>query len=101
MSKHKITVAKKTYEYEIIPKKNGVSHFICRAAGINQEFLNEDIPELLNNLPELIKNEQAQKQQSDVLTIRIPKELKISLQKEARKLGYKSLSHFIRYKLSL
>jgi len=100
MSKHKITIAKKTYEYEITPKKNGVSHFVCAAAGIDQDFLNEDIPRLLNDLPELIKNEQTQKQQNDVLTIRIPKELKISLQKEANKLGYKSLAHFIRFKLS-
>ena len=55
---HYVVVKNKKYPYSLEPKQGGVTRVICKAAGIDQDFLSEDVPELLLNLPELIISEQ-------------------------------------------
>ncbi|MFC1616490.1 hypothetical protein ACFL21_05085, partial [Patescibacteria group bacterium] len=62
-----------------------------------QEFLNEDIPALLNDLPNLIIAEKNyNKQQSEMIRFRVTPEDKKRIEKHAIKKGYTSLSSFLR-----
>ena len=49
-----ITVGKKQYPYTLQPLGNGKTLVTCDAAGIKQEFLDEDILNLIIDLPDLI-----------------------------------------------
>jgi len=69
----------------------------CQAANIKQEFLNEDIPELLNDFPNLIIAEKKyKKQQSELIRFRISPEDKKQIEKIAVTKGYTSVSGYLR-----
>ncbi len=94
---HFLTVNNKKYAYELIPTSKETVQVICEAANINQEFLNEDIPELLNDLPNLILAEKEYKNtQSEVIRFRVSPEDKKLIEKKAVKEGYSSVSSFLR-----
>ena len=65
--KHYITINNKKYYYILNPAKKGTTLVECKAANINQEFLNEDVPELLNDLPNLILAEKKYKKHANGL----------------------------------
>ena len=94
--KHYITLNNKKYFYTL--KSCGNSTIVkCDAAKISQEFLNEDVPALLNDLPNLILSEKEyKKQQSEVIRFRISTEDKKRIEKKAIKKGYTSVSSFLR-----
>jgi hypothetical protein len=95
--KHYITINNKKYFYTLKPAKKGTTLVECEAANINQEFLNEDIPELLNDLPNLILAEKKyKKQQSELIRFRISPEDKKQIEKIAVKKGYSSISGYLR-----
>jgi len=95
--KYFITIGNKKYFYTLSPAKSGSTKVECEAANIKQEFLNEDIPELLNDLPNLIMAEKDYKnQQSELIRFRISPEDKKQIEKIAVKKGYASVSGYLR-----
>ena len=54
---HILKMGRKSYKYSITPINRKEIYFECEAAGIAQEFLAEDIPNLLVELPDLILSE--------------------------------------------
>lgn len=69
----------------------------CDAANIGQEFLNEDIPELLNDLPNLIMAEKEyNNQQSEMIRFRVSVDDKKVIEKKAVQKGYPSVSGYLR-----
>ena len=94
---HTITLNNKRYKYTIRPIDKKWVHFKCEAAGIDQEFLVEDIPALLTDLPDLIISEKLYlESEKRVVRFRVSKEEKKAIEKRAAKAGYRSVSAFIR-----
>ena len=95
--KYFITIGNKKYFYTLKPAKKGSTLVKCEAANMKQEFLNEDIPGLLNGLPELILAEKKYKtQQSELIRFRITPEDKKQIEKIAITKGYTSVSGYLR-----
>ena len=98
--KNYIDVKWKKYPYFIEKIDNNISKIICKDANINQEFLNEDLVNLLNDLPNLIVAEQKYKEKQDsIIRFRISWIEKIKLQQKAKKSWYNNISAFIRNKV--
>ncbi|MBT3704524.1 hypothetical protein HOG17_01960 [Candidatus Peregrinibacteria bacterium] len=100
-TKHLITFNNKKYPYSISSsyKDEGedVVYFECPAAAISQPFLAEDIPALLIDLPELIIAEKNyQKKTKEIIRFRLAVEEKKAIEKKAARLGYSSVSSFLR-----
>lgn len=91
-----ITIKNKKYPYTLkVGKKLTIVK--CEAANIDQDFLNEDIPLLLKDLPELIISEQKyQKGKDMVMRFRVSPEDKKIIEKKALAHGYSSVSTFLR-----
>lgn len=95
--KHYITVNNKKYSYTLQKKGKKTTYVECEAANIGQEFLNEDIPGLLNDLGNLIIAEKEyKKQQEEMIRFRVSAEDKRQIEKNAIKKGYPSVSSFLR-----
>ncbi len=95
--KHYITLNNKKYFYTLKDGGNKTTIVKCEAAGVNQPFLNEDVPALLRDLPNLILAEKEYKnQQSEVIRFRITPEDKQLIEKRAIQKGYSSISGFLR-----
>lgn len=95
--KHYITINNKKYFYTLKHAKKGKTLVECKEANIKQEFLNEDIPELLNDLPNLILAEKKyKKQQSELIRFRVTPDDKKLIEKIAVKKGYSSVSGYLR-----
>lgn len=95
--KHFITIKNKKYFYTLKPASKNSTFVKCEAANIGQEFLNEDVPSLLNDLPNLIMAEQTHnKQQSETIRFRVSNDDKKIIEKNAIKKGYPSLSGYLR-----
>ena len=95
--KHYITLNNKKYFYTLKNTTKSNTIVKCDAANISQEFLNEDVPALLNDLPDLILAEKEyKKQQSEIIRFRISTEDKKRIEKKAIKKGYTSVSSFLR-----
>ena len=96
-SKYFVTVNNKKYFYTLksVDKK---SVFVeCDAANIGQEFLKEDVADLLIDLPNLILAEKEYKPgQSEVIRFRLEAEDKKAILMKAQKNGYKTVSAFLR-----
>lgn len=87
----------KKYPYTLRPHSEQTTWVECEAAGISQDFLHEDIPALLMDLPYLIESEKEyKKNQENVIRFRISNEDKRVIKKKAAKLGYKSISSYLR-----
>ena len=96
-TKHFITINNKKYSYELSPISKETTHVLCEAANIDQEFLNEDIPELLIDLANLILAEKNyEKAQSTVIRFRISVADKKLIEKTAAKKGYASVSSYLK-----
>lgn len=90
----------KSYKYIIEKKDASISRFICHSASIDQEFLNEDLVDLLNDLPNLILSECSYRKKQDwVIRFRISWVEKLKLQKKLKESWYKNLSEYIRNKI--
>ncbi len=92
-----ITVQNKKYSYSLEKRKDGLVYVECTAANLMQEFLAEDVVDLLIDLPNLIVAEKEyQNRQSDVVRFRVSIEDKKQIEKKAAKEGYVSVSEYIR-----
>ena len=95
--RHSINVNNKRHDYVIWKKSKNTTFVECEAANLAQEFLNEDVPELLNDLPNLILAEREYKeQQNQVIRFRVSPEDKKKIEAKALKNGYSSTSSFLR-----
>lgn len=93
-----ITVNNKKYKYTLEKKKQNSIFIECDGANISQEFLAEDVPALLIDLPNLIVAEKKySKKQSEVLRFRVSSEDKYRIEKKATKEGYDSISDYMRH----
>jgi len=94
---HCLTIGNKKYFYNLKAAQKNTTFVSCKEANIAQEFLNEDIPELLNDLPSLIIAEKEYKEnQSETIRFRVSPEDKKEIEKRAIKKGYSSISGFLR-----
>lgn len=79
-------------------KTNQVVHINCEAARIDQDFLKEDVADLLIDLPSLIVAEKEKKdKQSDIVRFRISPEDKLKIEERAIKAGFRTLSDYLRH----
>lgn len=70
----------------------------CDAANILQEFLKEDVSDLLIDLPNLILAEKKYKAgQNEIIRFRLEAEDKKAILVKAQKKGYKTVSAFLRH----
>jgi hypothetical protein len=94
---HFLMVNNKRCSYTVAFLKKGWVYFDCEEADIGQEFLAEDIPALLIDLPELILAEwKWKKKQEQMIRFRVSVQEKKEIMKKALKKGYKSVSSFLR-----
>ncbi|MBI5411873.1 hypothetical protein HZA43_01715 [Candidatus Peregrinibacteria bacterium] len=96
-SVHFIMVGKKKYEYSIESLSKKIVFFECDAANIGQQFLTEDIPALLIDLPELIiGRKEYEKKQNQVLRFRCSAKERREIEKRAIQKRFPNISAFIR-----
>lgn len=94
---HSITVKHKRHTYTLAPNGKCMTSIVCKDAGICQDFLNEDVPALLLDLPSLIIAEQEYtKAQSAVVHFRLRVEEKARLERDAIKYGFSNISAYLR-----
>jgi len=92
-----VTVGNKKYIYKLRKIDNKKTFVECEGTNIGQEFLNEDIPAFLMDLPNLILAEKEYKNsQNEVIRFRINPEDKKLIEIAAIKKGYSSVSGFLR-----
>ncbi len=100
--KHYIQINKRNHEYSITPLPispfgEHLSLVVCEAANINQEFENEDIPALLEDLPNLIESESEYRlKKSAILRFRLTPEEKAIIQENAKQYGFSNMSSFLK-----
>jgi hypothetical protein len=96
-TKASITVKNKVYPYTLEKTISGTIHLIAKDARINQEFLSEDVSEIILDLPNLIIAEQEYNQnQSGVIRFRVSGSDKARIEKKAVEKGYDSVSGYLR-----
>lgn len=96
-TKGSITVKNKRCSYVLSQNKNGSIHFVSKDAKIDQDFLKEDIPTLLLDLPNIIIAEQKYKNKKDeVVRFRISAKDKREIERRAAKNGYTSVSKYLK-----
>ena len=85
------------YPYTLERASAKTVHFVSKDARIDQEFLSEDVSELILDLPNLIIAEQEyNKKRSDVIRFRVSAEDRARIEKKAIKKGYDSISGYVR-----
>ncbi len=93
-----LTIQNKKYTYSIVEKSDGIIEVECSAARIKQDFLKEDVVDLLIDLPSLIIAEkEKQDKQSDVVRFRVSPEDKSRIEKKAIKAGFSTMSDYLRH----
>lgn len=94
---HYISINNRKYSYTLEQAGKKTTFVKCGAANIAQEFLNEDVPDLLRDLPELILAEMEYKnKQEQVIRFRVSDEDKKLIMKKAYSKGFKTISDFLR-----
>lgn len=95
--KYSLTVNNKVYSFAIKKIAKDIVYFECEGAGLDQEFMFEDIGELLLYLPDYIVEEQQYRaKQKDVVRFKVSKEEKSEIMKAATKKGYSTVSAYLR-----
>lgn len=96
-TKARITVKRKTFPYTLEKTSKGTVILSAPAAHINQEFLAEDVSEIILDLPHLITAEQEyKKKQSEVIRFRVSGKDKQKIEQHAVQKGYDSVSSYLR-----
>lgn len=97
LTKHFIAINNKKYFYTLKPASKNTTIIACKDANISQEFPNEDVVNLLNDLPNLIIAEKKhKKQQSETIRFRVSSNDKKMIEKKALQTGYSSVSSYLR-----
>lgn len=96
-TKASITFKNKRYPYTLEKNLDGTIKFVFKAAKINQDFLPEDVSELILDLPNLIIAEQNyDKKQSSVIRFRVSGDEKERIEKAAIKKGHSSITAYLK-----
>lgn len=96
-TKASVTVKNKVYPYTLEKTKTGTIRLVAKAARIDQEFLSEDLADVILDLPNLILAEQDyDRKHSDVIRFRISGSDKARIEKKAIAKGYNSISGYLR-----
>lgn len=96
-TKASITVKNKIYPYTLEKNKDGTIRFVSKEAKIDQDFLPEDVSELILDLPSLIIAEQNYNSKKDeVIRFRISAKDKKKIEQNAFKNGYNSVSDYLK-----
>ena len=96
-SKGTVTVKNRKYPYTLERTRAGNIRIVAQAAGLDQEFLPEDVSELLLDLPNLILAERAHREnRSEVIRFRVSGKDKKRIEKRAIAEGYGSVSQYVR-----
>jgi hypothetical protein len=96
-TKANVTVKNKAFPYTLEKTASGAIRIVAKDAKINQEFLPEDVSEIILDLPNLIVAEQRyEKTQSNVIRFRVSGEDKKRIEKKAIEKGYDSVSVYLR-----
>ena len=94
---HFVTLNNKKYSYSLKKINTNETYFDCESANIAQSFLNEDIANLLIDLPNLILAEKEYKEkQEEVIRFRVTLEDKKLIEEKAGKGGFKTVSDYLR-----
>ncbi len=105
MTTHYLIIGNKKVPYVLTPatQKNEygewITHVKCEMADIDQDFLSEDIPNLLVDLPKLIEAEEEYQKtlrQRSVIRFRVSEQDKQNIELNAKKRGFNSVSAFLR-----
>lgn len=97
ITEHFVIVNNKKYTYVLKKVGTKKTFMECKDANIAQEFLNEDIPALLIDLPNLILEGKKYKDvHNQMIRFRISPEDKKIIMKKAHGKGYKNISSFLR-----
>ncbi len=92
-----VTVKNKQFPYTLEKKRGGMVRMVCKAANIAQEFLAEDVSELILDLPALIVAEQKYEGTQDtVIRFRVSARDKLRIEQQAVAKGYDSVSRYLR-----
>lgn len=92
-----ITLKNKQYPYTIEKRRGGVVRMVCKAAKIDQEFLEADASVLILDLPALIVAEQDYMHAQDtVIRFRVSARDKQRIEEKAIAKGYDSVSRYLR-----
>src|SRR3989339_1852581 len=89
-----LTANNKKYKYVIEKNHNESTYIECKAANLAQEFLNEDLPNVIFSLPALILVNKKESKKKEVIRFRVSSEEKKIIQKKALERGYSTLSAF-------
>lgn len=95
-TQYSVTIGNKKYSYSLTFINQKTTLIECKNANINQEFLNEDIPALLLDLPSLIMAEKDYGTAQEIIRFRISSEDKKMIEKKAIQKGYTNVSSFLR-----
>ncbi len=96
-TKASITIKNKVYPYTLEKTADGTIHLVAKDARIDQEFLPEDLAEIILDLPNLILAEQDyDRKQSDIIRFRVSGADKARIEKKAIENGYDSISGYVR-----
>lgn len=96
LTKQFISVQNKRYEYSLQVLKDGVTHVVCGFANIDQDFLNEDVPDFLQDLSSLILSEKKYREgRENVIRFQVSEKEKRIIEKRALKKGFRSVSGFV------
>lgn len=96
-TKASITVKNKTYPYTLEKLASGTVRIVAKDAKIDQEFLSEDVSEIILDLPNLIIAEQKYKEkQSDTIRFRVTSKDRKKIEEKAFSKGYTSISGYLR-----
>jgi ribosomal protein L28 len=96
-TKASVTIKNKVHTYTLEKMSSECVRIVCKAANIDQEFLREDVSDVILDLPNLIISEQVyQKSHNEVIRFRVSSTDKKHIEKKAIKKGYSSVSSYIR-----
>ncbi len=92
-----VTIKQKVYHYTLEKTQAGAIRMISKDAKIDQEFLTEDVSELILDIPSLIIAEQKYVQtSSDVIRFHVTTQDRKKIEKRAVAKGYTSISSYVR-----
>ena len=96
-TKATITIKNKQFPYTLEKMSSGNIRIVSKDAKINQEFLSEDVSEIILDLPNLIIAEQSYaSNQSNVIRFRVSMKDKERIEKKAIAKGYRTVSGYLK-----
>jgi len=96
--KYYFLLANKKYPYELtLNKDKQTTHIVCEAARVNQDFSNEDVPALIEDLPNIVMAKASlMKQRDKIMKFRVNDQEKQAVEKKAREKGFDNVSEYLR-----